>query len=104
LAGRRVASTAEALMRSRYVAYVVKNVEYIVRTTHPSVVTDDLAVSVRKWMRQTEWLKLHIISTTEDRVEFVAEYLSATAPGRHHECSVFKKYKDHWFYFGEETE
>ncbi len=102
--GRRKAPTPEALMRSRYTAYVVKNVDYLVRTTHPSARSDGLAKSIRKWMRQVEWLKLHVIAAEGDRVEFMAEYLSATAPGRHHECSVFEKVDGEWFYLGEDTE
>jgi len=102
VAGRRKAQTAEELMRSRYTAYVVKNVDYLIQTTHPSARTDDLEKSIRKWMRQVEWLKLHIIAAEADRVEFMAEYLTDSAPGRHHECSVFKKLNDEWFYFGEE--
>ena len=91
-------------MRSRYTAYVVKNAEYLVRTTHPSARTEGLAESIRAWMRKTEWLKLHIVATESNRVEFIAEYLTDTAPGRHHECSVFKKSGDEWYYLGEETE
>jgi len=102
ISGSRKAQTPEELMRSRYTAYVVKNVDYLVQTTHPTLRTDDLEKSIRKWMRQVEWLKLHIIAAEGDRVEFMAEYLSATAPGRHHECSVFKKLNDEWFYLGEE--
>jgi SEC-C motif-containing protein len=104
IAGRRTAETAEQLMRSRYTAYVLKKADYLLKTTHPSVRTDDLSESIQKWMRQVEWLKLHVIASTEDRVEFVAEYMTATAPGRHHECSVFKLVAGEWFYFGEETE
>ena len=104
LAGRRKADTAEQLMRSRYTAYVAKNVDYLVRTTHPSARVDGLEKSIRKWMREVEWLKLHIVATEKDRVEFIAEYLTATGPGRHHECSVFEKMDDEWFYLGEETE
>lgn len=104
LAGRRKADTAEQLMRSRYTAYVAKNVDYLVRTTHPSARTDGLEKSIRKWMKQVEWLKLHIVATEEDRVEFIAEYLSATAPGRHHECSVFEQVDGEWYYLGEEEE
>lgn len=96
-------------MRSRYTAYVVKNVDYLIQTTHPSSRPDDLAKSIRTWMRQVEWLKLHIVATEEGsevdktgRVEFMAEYLTATAPGRHHECSVFKKVDGEWYYVGEE--
>lgn len=91
-------------MRSRYTAYVAKNVDYLVRTTHPSVRTDDLTRSIRKWMRQVEWLKLHVVATEGARVEFIAEYITATAPGRHHECSVFKRHNGEWFYLGEERD
>jgi SEC-C motif-containing protein len=98
-------------MRSRYTAYVVKDVDYLVRTTLPSERTDDLSDSIREWMRKVEWLKLHVIATEEGsesdetgRVEFNAEYLTDTAPGRHHECSVFQKLKGEWYYLGEEEE
>ena len=109
--GRRSALTAEALMRSRYSAYILKKVDYLVETTHPDERSDDLHKSIRKWMKQVEWLKLHVVATadgldgdTEGRVEFIAEYLTDAGPGRHHECSVFEKIGDSWYYVGEETE
>jgi SEC-C motif domain protein len=102
VAGRRTAETAEALMRSRYTAYVLKNVDYLIRTTHPDSRTPDLAKSTRKWMQQVEWLKLHVVAAEVDRVEFIAEYITASAPGQHHECSVFSKENGEWFYVGEE--
>jgi SEC-C motif-containing protein len=111
LAGQRSAETAEQLMRSRYTAYVVKNVDYLVRTTHPATRANDLEESIRTWMRQVEWLKLHVVATEQGtandedgRVEFIAEYMTSTAPARHHECSVFKKVDGDWYYFGEEIE
>ena len=62
-------------------------------------------------MRQVEWLKLHVIAVeqggTADEtgwVEFMAEYLTSTAPGRHHECSTFKKIEGEWYYLGEAFE
>ena len=98
-------------MRSRYSAYVLKKVDYLVQTTHPDERTDDLADSIRKWMRQVEWLKLHVVAAEEGQeddeigyVEFIAEYLANTGPGRHHECSVFEKFDGQWCYVGEETE
>ena len=58
-----------------------------------------------------EWLKLHVIaseggSATDEtgHVEFMAEYLTDAAPGRHHECSVFEKVGGEWLYLGEEDE
>jgi SEC-C motif-containing protein len=111
LTGQRSAVTAEQLMRSRYTAYVVKNVDYLIRTTHPSARINDFEESIRTWMRQVEWLKLHVIATEQGtandedgHVEFIAEYLTSTAPGRHHECSIFKKIDGDWYYLGEETE
>jgi len=111
VAGRRPAPTAEALMRSRYTAYVLKKVDYLVQTTHPSARTDELADSIRKWMRQVEWLKLHVVASEGGseldefgQVEFIAEYLTDSAPGRHHECSVFEKVDGEWRYVGEECE
>jgi len=104
LSGRRSADTPEQLMRSRYTAYVVKDADYLVRTTHPSSRVDGLAESIRAWMRKVEWIKLHVVATEGDRIEFIAEYLTDTAPGRHHECSVFKKSGGEWCYLGEELE
>ncbi len=98
-------------MRSRYTAYVMKKVDYLVRTTLPAEREDGLADSIRRWMRQIEWIKLHVIATEagaasdqSGRVEFMAEYVSGSDPGRHHECSVFKKHKGEWFYVGEGDE
>ncbi len=91
-------------MRSRYTAYVIKNVDYLARTTHPSARTDDLEKSIRKWMKQVEWLKLHVIAAEDNHVEFIAEYITTTAPGRHHECSTFEKLDGEWYYVGEEIE
>jgi len=111
LSGRRKADTAEQLMRSRYTAYVMKKVDYLVQTTHPDSRTDDLEKSIRTWMRQVEWLKLHVVATeggsvTDEtgHVEFMAEYLTDSGPGRHHECSVFEELEGEWYYVGEETE
>ena len=111
VSGRRTAPTAELLMRSRYTAYVAGKVDYLMQTTHSLSRTDYLADSIRKWMRQVEWLKLHVIATIDGqesdstgRVEFVAEYLTDTGPARHHECSVFEKVDGIWYYVGEEYE
>lgn len=101
LSGKRKAETAEQLMRSRYSAYVVEDVEYLVRTTLPKSRAPDLAQSIRSWMDEVQWLRLHVVSSTLDRVEFIAEYISNGQPGRHHEHSLFRTLKGEWFYVGE---
>ena len=111
VAGEQKANTAEQLMRSRYTAYVMKNVDYLIETTHPESRTPDLTKSIRKWMKQVEWLKLHVVATEGGgeldefgHVEFIAEYIANTGPGRHHECSAFEKLDETWYYVGEEDE
>lgn len=102
LSGKRIASTAEELMRSRYSAYVKKDVDYLVRTTLPASRTPDLADSIRNWMDRVQWIQLHVLSSSEGYVEFIAEYVSNGKPGRLHERSLFTKHKGEWFYVGVE--
>lgn len=101
ISGRVKARTAEQLMRSRYSAYVNRDVDYLVSTTHPESRTPALTDSVAAWMQQVEWLRLHVLHAELDRVEFLAEYMAEGKPGRHHEYALFRKHKGEWFYVGE---
>ncbi|MBN2163967.1 MAG: hypothetical protein JXR25_13395 [Pontiellaceae bacterium] len=108
ISGRRKARTAEQLMRSRYTAYVLGDDQYLVRTTLPESRTSPLEASILQTMQQIEWLRLHVISFSRGgvndesgTVEFVAEYVSPSGPGRHHEESLFRKVGGTWFYVGE---
>ncbi|MCC7300830.1 MAG: hypothetical protein IT583_07100 [Verrucomicrobia bacterium] len=105
LAGKKSAPTAEALMRSRYTAYVLKNVDYLVNTTLPASREPNLADDIRSWINQVIWQKLHVLSTTaggrsdnEGTVEFIAEFVGPNGTDRHHERSQFKKVRGVWFY------
>lgn len=107
IAGREGAPTAEALMRSRYTAYVLEDAGYLVNTTLPASRTPDLFESIRTWMKQVDWQKLHILrvnagdrSDTEGTVEFIAEFIGPNGTGRHHEQSLFKKKRGTWYYAG----
>jgi SEC-C motif-containing protein len=107
IAGRKGAPTAEALMRSRYTAYVLKDVSYLVETTLPASRTPDLAESIRHWMQQVEWQRLHVLkveegtrSDTEGTVEFMAEFIGPDGADRHHEHARFRKIRGTWYYVG----
>lgn len=88
------APTAEALMRSRYSAYVRGRDDYVFRTWHPRTRPPAVTSSVA-------WTGLEIVRTADggtddDRgtVEFVA-----TAPGqRLHEVSRFERRAGRWVY------
>src|SRR5262249_17045597 len=57
------APTAEALMRSRYTAYVKGAVDHILRSTTPRAAKDVDRASTEKWSRESTWLGLDVVST-----------------------------------------
>ena len=99
-------ATAEELMRSRYAAYATVQVEYILRTTHPSMRKFHASTAIEQWAKTSRWQKLEIISTNkgtpadkQGTVEFKAYYLDADGkPQIHHENSNFQKELGKWFF------
>ncbi len=105
LSGKKKAPTAESLMRARYSAYAVKNIDYIDATqiTVQNEVFDK--AEALKWAESSEWLGLEIKKTqkggTEDQsgvVEFVAHYKDKASSTEliHHETSLFQKQDGEW--------
>ncbi|TNF68652.1 MAG: YchJ family protein [Gammaproteobacteria bacterium] len=98
--------TAEQLMRSRYSAYVLKLVDYIVETTHPQKRSKNLYLEIAQWAEKPKWLNLEIMSKrfgqANDKVgfvEFKALYLLDGKEQFMHENSKFKKFSNKWYYF-----
>ncbi|MEH6455265.1 MAG: YchJ family metal-binding protein [Cocleimonas sp.] len=101
------APTAEALMRSRYSAYVLDNAQYVYRTW------DEDTRPPLKILREDNsqlFNQLQIISTTKGdidddtgTVEFIASYKLENNDEihQHHENSYFIKLKNHWLYVSE---
>jgi SEC-C motif-containing protein len=96
------APTAEALMRSRYSAYVRGDEAYLLATWHPSTrpAVLDLAEDTA-----TKWLGLEITRTEaggeqDERgsVEFVARYKVGGRAHRLHEVSRFVREEGRWYY------
>lgn len=104
LSGQKTAPTAEALMRSRYCAYVQKNIDYLVKTHAPPSGQVDRA-GIAEWAAQVQWLGLNVIATQqggegdhEGEVEFMAYYDIAGLKGMLHERSRFKRIAGEWRY------
>ena len=88
LAQARHASTPEALMRSRYSAYVLGLPDYLIATWHPSTAPGDLELQAIKW------IALEVLNTEQSGdagvVEFVARYRDTHGrAGKLHEVSRF---------------
>lgn len=97
--GIQNAVVAEQLMRSRYSAYCVQAADYLVATTHASTRKFHKKAAILEWSKSNSWLKLEIISSTENTVEFKAFYLDESLRAQtHHEKSTFVCENGSWFY------
>jgi SEC-C motif-containing protein len=97
--GSEIAPTAESLMRSRYSAYAVHNAGYLVATTHTSTRRYHNKKDILDWPHCNQWIKLEVIHSTENKVEFKAFYLDSQMQMQmHHEHSTFKVKDEKWFY------
>lgn len=97
--GAENAANAEALMRSRYSAYVLKLEDYLLATWHPDTRPSelDLAADDSKWLG-LEVRKHTVQDDTHATVEFVARYRIAGKGHRLHELSRFVKQDGRWYY------
>lgn len=103
--GKGAVPTALALVRSRYAAYVLINVDYLLKTTHPSKVKSIDCMAIERWARESMWLGLEIIGVEQGlemdkvgKVEFKASYKISDQLFVHHELSRFNRYKGRWYY------
>ncbi|MFE7705628.1 YchJ family protein [Streptomyces sp. NPDC057486] len=99
-AGTAAAPTCEALMRSRYAAFVVRDAAYLLRTWHP-----DTRPPVLDFDPGMRWVRLEILETTDGSafhttgtVTFRAHYMDHGRPDSLHEKSRFVRHEGAWVY------
>jgi len=102
------APTAEALMRSRYTAYVKRAVDHLGRSLSEEQRKDYSAEQARSWAEQSEWLGLKILRTekggpddSEGLVEFSARYHADGKEQEHLETALFTRESGAWVYAGQ---
>lgn len=105
LAGERAAPTPEALMRSRYSAFVTVNIDYLHDTLAPEARSDFERTETEIWAKDSKWLGLTINAAEgggegEDTgtVDFTARYRNKGQPYAHRELSNFRREGGRWFY------
>jgi SEC-C motif-containing protein len=101
--GRAHAPTPEALMRSRYTAYVKVVVPYLRETLAPESRGDFSEKDVLEWSNSSEWRGLEIIEAAGNRVEFVAKYKTQGKVLEHHEVSTFRQENGRWYFVDGES-
>ncbi|MDH2925266.1 SEC-C motif-containing protein [Nicoletella semolina] len=107
--GEAIPQTAEKLMRSRYSAYTLVNIPYIIATTLPA---QQLYLNLREmqhWAENTQWDGLEIIehrphvSKCHSIVEFNAFFVNNGERQIHHEISLFVYLKNRWYFVDPNT-
>ena len=97
--GKIKAKTADELMRSRYSAYVVSAIDYLLETTYKTLRKDQSYKEIEQWSKENRWQKLEVLNSTESMVEFKAYFLDDSKKQQiHHEKSTFTFENGSWFY------
>ncbi|MEO9802941.1 MAG: YchJ family protein [Reichenbachiella sp.] len=102
----QTATTALALMRSRYTAYQSGQADYLYETTHARHRAEYKIDEIRKWSDENTWTKLEVVSVehggaSDERgvVEFKAYFRDSKEKIQvHHERSTFLKEDGMWYY------
>jgi len=102
--GEKSAETAEQLMRSRYSAYVLKEIDYLRISLHPEHRADFNEKTTRAWAEGAEWHGLEILGTTgggadevEGKVEFAVSFTEQGAKKDYRERATFSKKDSIWY-------
>ncbi|PNW28675.1 YchJ family protein [Formosa algae] len=97
--------TAEALMRSRYSAFVLANGDYLMKSHHKSTRPTKEQKAIVKWAKSVDWIRLNILNTTkglandtEGTVEFKAMFQERGELQMIHENSRFINDNGCWYY------
>lgn len=104
--GTQIAENPAILMRSRYCAYVKKNVDYLIATWHPDSHAQEWREGIIQNFTHTVWHGLTVITETpgshndEAFVEFIARFTDTDNVQivTMHERSRFLRINEHWYY------
>ncbi|RTL13063.1 MAG: hypothetical protein EKK54_01810 [Neisseriaceae bacterium] len=102
----KLPKTPEQLMRSRYTAYSMANIDYIQETMCGDALQDFDALDARNWAQSVKWLKLEVVRSNMSTeytgiVEFIAYYRYHNKKHRLHEVSQFELIDQRWYYTGQ---
>lgn len=100
--GGQTPETPEQLMRSRYTAYTLSNVDYIANTMKGAAATGFNKEETKQWCQHIQWHPLKVINTKVDgskgTVEFIARYSVKNNIDTIYEISEFHREDGKWYY------
>lgn len=97
--------TPEQLMRSRYVAYTLANIDYIKNTMRGKALEGFEPIEAKVWAQACDWKNLKVVSAPavpamaqQGFVEYIASYKLNGKFHKLHENSHFEQIDGKWFY------
>lgn len=105
ISGKKDATTAQELMRSRYTAFTHANIDYLMRSHSVKTRPTKERKGIEKWAKSVNWIGLTIVQTQAGEVsdeigyvEFKALYIENGKPQQIHEKSLFQRENGKWVY------
>ncbi len=104
LSGDSYPATPEALMRSRYSAYVKCDLAWLIATWHPSCRSPQLTTHIEQSFAETYWNGLNVTETTDSAsadegwVTFFATFTENNSKRAIYERSRFLREEQRWYY------
>jgi len=104
LTGKIKASTAELLMRARYTAFAVQDIDFLRESLLPGTDEDFNEEAVRQWAKSAQWTGVEIVSAQGGEgdqtgaVHFIARYTVNKKPQEFEEQARFEKRDETWYY------
>ncbi len=95
-------ATAEAVMRSRYTAFVRHDLDHVERTHAPEIRDDFNRGEAERVADDCQWQTLEVLKTAEEgddaTVEFLIRFRRDGQDLRHHERARFRREDGRWLY------
>ena len=108
---KAIPQTPEQLMRSRYTAYTLVNMDYIFDTMRGEALKSSSRKDSTEWAKTSKWLGLQILQTSpitsdsnDGEVEFIASYQQKNGRIDLKEHSKFERHEGRWYYVGSLSE
>lgn len=99
------ATTAEQLMRSRYSAYALGHIDWIIESQSPDGRAHVDRKATEEWSSRADWHKMEILEVqdglegdSEGFVDFKAYYTISGEDVVHHEVASFRKEDGRWYF------
>jgi SEC-C motif-containing protein len=103
ITGKQCPDNPEALMRARYTAYTMANIDFIKDTMRGKALIGFQETEAKRWAARVKWIKLQVFHSTVENlntgyVAFEASFVDGARLKSMHEKSTFIREDGRWYY------